>query len=189
MSLIGYARVSTTDQSLAIQRADLKKAGCASIFAEQRTGTSMDRPVLLECLASLIPGNILVVTRIDRLARSTKDLLAIIGDLEDRGVKFRAIHQPGIDTASIYGKFMLQIMAAVAELEANMTAERRREGIARAMKEGKYKGRPRPTYAGRAQELYRAGTDIVAIRETLRTEGVEVSIRSIYRYVEDLRYE
>lgn len=179
--LTGYARVSTEDQSLAIQHEALKAAGCARIFSERLSGKSLERPALVECLASLASGDTLLVTRIDRLARNTRDLLNILADLEARRVSFRALHQPGMDTTSIYSRLVLQIMAAVAEFEVSMTAERRREGIAKAQRDGKYV-RPKHLAAmKRARELRTQGLTVSRVAATLTDEGMPNTIRSVYR--------
>jgi DNA invertase Pin-like site-specific DNA recombinase len=139
--LIGYARVSTTDQELSGQVDSLEKAGCERIFLEKLTGKTVHgRTELHACLAALGKGDVLVVTKLDRIARSVRDLASIIGDLVDRGVGFRCLHQGGVDVDSLTGRLMLHILGAVAEFEVGLIAERRAEGIARAKLAGKYKG-------------------------------------------------
>lgn len=181
MTLIAYARASAEDQSLAIQLADLAAASCARIFSEKLSGKTLDRPALVECLASLVPGDVLLVTRIDRLARNTRDLLNIIHELDAKEVGFRALHQPGMDTTTIYGKLVLQIMAAVAEFECSMTSERQREGIEKARRDGKYV-RPEHQAAMKvARELRAKNLNVTEICRQMNAMGLTTTRRSIYR--------
>jgi DNA invertase Pin-like site-specific DNA recombinase len=139
--LVGYARVSTFDQSLETQVDALKQAGCQRIYAEKYTGgAATGREELTACLKSLSGGEVLVVTKIDRLARSMADLTGIIADLVDRGIGFRCLHQGAVDTTTLTGRLTLNILGAFAEFELQIIAERRAEGIARAKAAGKYKG-------------------------------------------------
>ena len=146
MSLYGYARVSTIEQDLAIQRAALKAAGCDVIRAEKASGARRDgRTELKSLLDFLRPGDALVVTRIDRLARSMKDLQDIVHELKEKGVALRATEQP-IDTGTAAGKAFLDMLGVFAEFETNLRRERQMEGIAAAKARGVYKGRkPRST--------------------------------------------
>lgn len=140
MALIGYARVSTEDQGLEVQLAALKGAGCERIFAEKLSGKSRTgRSELEACLKALAPGDVLVVTKLDRLARSLIDLVTILNGLVERGVGFRCLTQ-AIDLTTSMGKFIMQVMGAVAEFERDLIVERTREGVARAKAAGKYKG-------------------------------------------------
>lgn len=144
MTLIGYARVSTTDQDLTVQIDALKAAGCEIIRSEKVSGTSLtDRRELKRVIEFLRTGDTLVVTRTDRLARSVADLSDIVRELQRRGANLRATEQP-IDTGSAAGKAFLGMLSVFAELETNIRRERQLEGIARAKAEGVYKGR-RPT--------------------------------------------
>ena len=139
----GYARVSTTDQDLTVQTAALKAAGCSVIRAEKVTGTSTEgREELHTLLSFLRPGDTLVVTRIDRLARSAVDLHNIVADLNKRGVHLKATEQAAIDTASAEGKALLGMLAVFAEFETNLRRDRQMEGIAKAKAAGVYEGRP-----------------------------------------------
>src|SRR5712671_6375218 len=140
-TIIGYARVSTTDQDVSIQEAALRAAGCTIIRAEKVSGTSTDgREELQTVLQFLREGDTLVVTRIDRLARSIRDLQNIVHDLKGRGVTLKATEQP-IDTSTAAGKAFLDMLGVFAEFETNIRKERQREGIDKARQEGKYKGR------------------------------------------------
>lgn len=141
----GYARVSTEDQSLEIQVEDLRRNGCADIRQEKISGSNAEnRPEFVKLLADLKPGDELWVVRIDRFARSVRDLANIVADFQSRGIFLKATQQP-IDTTSASGRCFLQMLAVFAEFERSITAERRAAGIAKAKTEGKYIrcGRPK----------------------------------------------
>ncbi len=141
MTVIGYARVSTTDQDLAIQEAALKAAGCEVIRAEKRSGKSTEgRTELQTVLEFLRKGDLLMVTRIDRLARSIGDLQDIVRALKAKGTALKATEQP-IDTSTAAGKAFLDMLGVFAEFETNLRRERQLEGIAKAKAAGVYKGR------------------------------------------------
>jgi DNA invertase Pin-like site-specific DNA recombinase len=143
--IIGYGRTSTFDQAagLAAQERDLKAAGATKLFTEQVSSVAK-RDRLAECLAFLRDGDVLMVTKPDRLARSTAELLAIEADLSKRGVGLVVLSMGGerLDTRNATSKLMLTILAGVATWEREIMLERQREGIAKAKAEGKYKGRP-----------------------------------------------
>ena len=140
--LFGYARVSTEDQETAIQEAALRAAGCLTVFAEQRSGTTTaGRTELRRVLDIVRKGDVLVVTRIDRLARSIADLSAIVAELEGKGAHLKATEQP-IDTTTPAGRAFLQMLGVFAEFETAIRRERQMEGIAKAKAAGVYKGRP-----------------------------------------------
>lgn len=160
MSLVGYARVSSVGQSLDVQTEQLAAAGCEKIFAEKRSGASTDdRPELKRAIEYVREGDVLLVTRIDRLARSVPDLATIIENLKAKGVGFRALQQGEFDTTTATGRLFLIILGAIAEFETTLRRERQAEGIAKAKAKGTYKGRP-PT------------VDKEAIR-ALKAEGVK----------------
>ncbi|MBP1807456.1 recombinase family protein [Rubellimicrobium aerolatum] len=141
MTLYGYARVSTTDQDLSLQEMALRQAGCQVIRAEKRTGTSREGRTELELLLQFLrPGDTLVVTRIDRLARSLKDLQDLVHELRAKGVSLRATEQP-VDTSTAAGKAFLDMLGVFAEFETNLRRERQMEGIAAAKARGVYTGR------------------------------------------------
>ena len=136
MTVIGYARVSTTDQDLSIQEAALKAAGCEVIRSEKRTGTTTQgREELRTVLDFLRKGDVLTVTRIDRLARSIADLQDIVRTIKSRGAALKATEQP-IDTSTAAGKCFLDMLGVFAEFETNLRRERQLEGIARAKAKG-----------------------------------------------------
>jgi DNA invertase Pin-like site-specific DNA recombinase len=141
MALYGYARVSTSDQDYTLQEQALRAAGCEVIRAEKVTGTSMAGRTELQVLLDFLRrGDTLVVTRIDRLARSIKDLQDIVYTLKEQGVTLKATEQP-IDTRSAAGKAFLDMLGVFAEFETNLRRERQLEGIAAAKVRGVYRGR------------------------------------------------
>jgi DNA invertase Pin-like site-specific DNA recombinase len=141
MPLIGYARVSTEDQTPLPQSEALKSAGCVEIFQEQASGGNRARPVLARVLERVAKGDTLVIVRIDRLARSLSHLLEVIERLEAKGAFFRSIEDP-IDTASPQGKFTLQVLGAAAEFERALIRERTKAGLASARSQGRIGGNP-----------------------------------------------
>ena len=145
MATVGYARVSSAGQCLELQEQQLREAGCERIFAEKRSGTTTDgREELASVLSWVRDGDVLIVTRLDRLARSMGDLRTIIDKLNAKKVGFRALQQGAIDTTSSSGRLMLNMLAAFAEFETDLRKERQREGIDKAKAAGIYRGR-RPT--------------------------------------------
>lgn len=158
MAIYGYARVSGTDQNLAGQEAALRAAGCEVIRSEKKSGTTREgRGELRTLLDFLRAGDTLMVTRIDRLARSIGDLQSIVQELKGKGVALKAAEQP-IDTRSAAGKAFLDMLGVFAEFETNLRRERQMEGIAAAKSRGVYKGR-------------RPKLDIAEIQR-LRAEGI-----------------
>jgi DNA invertase Pin-like site-specific DNA recombinase len=174
----GYARVSTVDQNLSIQLDALTAAGCTVVRSEKVTGTSTNgREELATLLQFLREGDTLVVTRIDRLARSLRDLQNIVHDLRKRGVTLKATEQP-IDTSTAAGKCFLDMLGVFAEFETNLRRERQIEGIARAKINGIYagKGRPASIDAVRIREMKSQGFGPTAIDKTLG-----IGRESVYR--------
>ncbi len=142
MALIGYARVSTDDQTTAAQIDALRAAGCATIFEEKASGASRARPELARTLASLTRGDTLVIWKLDRLGRSLSHLLEVIEDLRGRGCHFRCLTSP-IDTASPHGTLVLQMLGAVAEYERSLIRERTKAGLKAAKARGRVGGNPK----------------------------------------------
>lgn len=137
--LIGYARVSTDDQSLEVQETALAKAGCERVFGERKSGSTVkEREALALALSFVREGDVLVVTRLDRLARSIVDLRNMLDDLKARGVGFRCLEQGVIDTTTSHGQLMATILGAFAEFELAIIKERQKEGIAKAKAKGVY---------------------------------------------------
>lgn len=157
--LIGYARTSTTDQKagLEAQQRDLLQAGCVKLFCEEVSAVGTTRPELERALDYSREGDTIIVTKPDRLARSTTDLLGIAKRLEARGVTLRILSM-NIDTATPTGKLMLTLLGGIAEFERDLMLERQREGIAKAKAEGKYRGRA-PTAREKAGDVVRLKGD------------------------------
>ncbi len=142
MNFIGYARVSTSGQTLDAQLEQLGGAGCDQGFKETVSGARSDRPELKKALDSLSDGDVLIVTRLDRLARSTRDLLDIVHTIETKGAKLKALADSWADTTSPTGKLILTVLGGLAEFERSLIAERTTEGRERAKRAGKRMGRP-----------------------------------------------
>jgi DNA invertase Pin-like site-specific DNA recombinase len=140
--LIGYARVSTYGQTLDAQLAQLKAAGCTRIFREKVSGARADRQELLKMLKHLAAGKVVVVTRIDRLARSTFDLFAIVKQIADAGARFRSLAEPWADTGTSTGRLMLAVLGGLADVERDLIRTRTAEGRSRAKANGQHMGRP-----------------------------------------------
>ena len=163
----GYARVSTTDQDLTIQIDALKNAGCETIRKEKVSGTSIQgRDELNTLLEFLREGDELVVTRIDRLARSIRDLQNIVYDLDKKGVVLSATEQP-IQTNTSAGKCFLDMLGVFGEFETNLRKERQMEGIAKAKEKGVYKGRKPTVDNDKIRELAKQGLQKTAIAKEL----------------------
>lgn len=142
MAMIGYARVSTSEQNTDSQCAELTKAGCGTIFIDEETGTKFTGTELEKALIYLREGDVLVVTDIDRLRRNTFGFLRFIDQLEKRGVKFKSLYQNTIDTTTPNGKFMSIMYAAFAELEASLISQKTKRGLREARARGRFGGRP-----------------------------------------------
>jgi DNA invertase Pin-like site-specific DNA recombinase len=167
MTAIGYARVSTTDQDLTVQIEALKAAGCDVIRKEKASGTTTKgRTELATILDFIREGDTLVVTRIDRLARSIADLQDIVRSLKGRGAALRATEQP-INTATAAGKCFLDMLGVFAEFETNLRRERQLEGIAKAKAAGVYKGRKPTISRDEVKKLRDAGLGATEIAKRL----------------------
>lgn len=176
MTTIGYARVSIADQNLEIQIAALKAAGCDVIRSEKRSGTSTkSRTELQTVLDFLRKGDCLVVTRIDRLARSIGDLQDIVRAVKAKGASLKATEQP-IDTTSAAGKAFLDMLGVFAEFETNLRKERQAEGIAKAKAAGVYKGRPPSINITKVRDLNKKGLGASEIAKALK-----IGRASVYR--------
>lgn len=158
--LVGYARVSSVGQSLEVQLDQLRDAECEKVFSEKRSGTSTaNRQALAEALDFVREGDTLVVTRLDRLARSNADLYSIVDRLNTKGVTFRCLQQGAVDTSSSMGKLVLGILGVVAEFETDLRRERQRDGIEKTKAEHpeRYRGRPVARDEEAIRELRRKG--------------------------------
>lgn len=172
----GYARVSTVDQDLTIQREALKEAGCSIVREEKRTGATTDgRTELATLMEFMRKGDTLMVTRVDRLARSIGDLQDIVRALKAKGVSLKATEQP-IDTSTAAGKAFLDMLGVFAEFETNLRRERQLEGIASAKARGVYKGRKASIDAEKVHDLHAQG---MGGSEIARTLGIGRA--SVYR--------
>jgi|SRR6056297_872165 len=180
MMLVGYARTSTLDQTagLEAQERDLLAVGCERIFREQISSVDVpERTQLAEAIGFIRAGDVLVVTKLDRLARSVRHLVDVLADITAKGASLRIIGL-GIDTATPTGRLMLNMLGSIAEFERDIMLERQREGIAKAKAAGKYKGR-KPTAQAKAaevMELHKAG---VGASEIARQLGIGRA--SVYR--------
>jgi len=167
MARIGYARVSTDDQNNAVQVAALKAAGCDPIREEKASGTTTrGRSELATILDFIRTGDVLVVTRVDRLARSIGDLQAIVRAIKEKGATLQATEQP-IDTGTAAGKAFFDMLGVFAEFETNLRRERQMEGIAKAKAEGVYKGRKSTIDADEVKRLKAEGVGPSAIARLL----------------------
>src|SRR5258708_3294049 len=136
MPVYGYARVSTDGQSLAAQQAELKSASCEKIFQEKVSGARSDRKQLARLMALLAKGDVLVVTRLDRLARSTRDLLNLLGTIAEKGAGFKSLRGTWADTTTAHGRLMLTVLGGLAEFERELIRTRTGEGRERAKERG-----------------------------------------------------
>jgi DNA invertase Pin-like site-specific DNA recombinase len=156
MALLGYARVSTDGQSLTAQIAELKAAGCTEIFQEKISGAKSDRKQLSRLISRLGPDDVLVVTRLDRLARSTRDLLNLLGAVADKQAGFKSLRDTWADTTTPHGRLMLTVLGGLAEFERELIRTRTGEGRQRAKARGVVMGRrPKLTVHQRREAIAR----------------------------------
>lgn len=181
MAIIGYGRVSSTGQSLDIQEEKLRAAGATELFMEKRSGTTKQgREQLEAALRFARKGDVLMVTKLDRLARSMTDMMNIVADLDKREVGFKVLDNSAIDTTTASGRMLLGIMASFAEFETALRKERQSDGIAKAKTKGVYKGRPAKLPKDRVKELHDQGLGPSAIAKELT-----ISRASVYRLLKD----
>jgi len=181
--LVGYARVSSVGQSLEVQQQQLQAAGCEKLFEEKRSGrTATDRLQLQAALEFVREGDTLVVTRLDRLARSITDLRQVVDGLAAKSVGFRCLQQGALDTTRSDGKLLLNILGSFAEFEADIRRERQMEGIAKAKAAGVYRGRKPSINAAAIRQALSSGESATSLAKRL---GVARS--SIYRLAGDAR--
>lgn len=181
MAVIGYGRTSTNDQNIEPQIEALKTAGCERIFQEQISGIDASRPELLSMLDYAREGDVITCTKLDRIGRSTADILKLLKKLKAKGVEFRCLNI-NLDTATPTGKLMITMLAAVATFEREIMLERQLAGIAAAKVAGKYKGRKATARAHAAQvkELIGQGKTKQAVANELA-----IGVASVYRIVRD----
>ena len=177
MTTVGYARVSSLGQDLAVQLEKLK--GCDKIFKEKRSGIDAGRPELKACLEYLREGDTFVVTKLDRLARSTADLYRIVCQLAERGISFKVVDDPSIDTTSRTGKLIMGILALIAEFENDIRRERQQDGINKAKADGVRFG-PKPLLTAEVvKKIKEFRKDGLTVPEIIRR--IKLSKASIYR--------
>jgi len=177
--LIGYARVSTDDQNLELQRATLTEAGCTRIYEEKLSGANRNRPELARLLDHLRGGDVVVVYRLDRLARSTRDLLDIAEQLQEAEAGLRSLSEPWADTTSPAGRMVLTVFAGIAEFERALIHERTGAGRATARARGVRFGRPPKLTAEQVVVARRLIDEGTAVRETARILNVHTA--TLYR--------
>ena len=177
MAIVGYARVSTTDQSLDIQIEQLKASGCEKIFSEKASGSKSDREQLNTLLEYVREGDTVICTKMDRIARSTKHLLDIVDRLKQQNIAFKVLNI-NLDTNAPTGKLMLTMLGAIGEFERELMLERQREGIEKAKSSGKYKGR-KPTAREKSKEIFALLER--GKRKTDIAEELGIGLSSIYR--------
>jgi DNA invertase Pin-like site-specific DNA recombinase len=176
---IGYARVSTEDQNLELQRNDLRQANCREIYEEKASGRNSERPELQACLKALRPGDTLVVWKLDRLGRSLPNLVSTVNDLAERGVAFESLTE-NIETGSPTGKLVFHIFAALADFERDLIRERTMAGLAAARRNGRIGGRPRKLQAKDVEWLRNAG-DRISLRKAAAV--LKVSKSTVHTYL------
>jgi len=177
MTTVGYARVSSTGQDLTLQLEKL--AGCDKVFKEKRSGIDAGRPALKACMEYLREGDSLLVTKLDRLARSTPDLYRIVSELAEKGVSFKVIDDPSIDTTSRTGKLIMGILALIAEFENDIRRERQQDGINKAKAQGVRFG-PKPILTAEVvQKVKELRAEGLTVPEIMRR--TKLSKASIYR--------
>jgi DNA invertase Pin-like site-specific DNA recombinase len=169
---LGYARVSTYGQTLDAQLEQLRAAGCSRIFREKVTGAKADRRQLLRMLADLTPSDVVTVTRIDRLARSTFDLFAIVKRIVDAGGQFRSLAEPWADTGTSTGRLMIAVLGGLADVERDLIRARTAEGRTRAKARGQHMGRPPKLTPQQQAEARRRRAEGATLKELAKSYKV-----------------
>jgi DNA invertase Pin-like site-specific DNA recombinase len=178
--LIGYARVSTQDQNLELQTEALAKAGCKKIFDDKISGSHAERPGLAKVQEALRDGDTLVVWKLDRLGRSVKHLVDLVGELHKRGVQFKSLTD-AIDTGTASGRFFFHVMASLAEMERELTIERTQAGLRVARQLGRIGGRKRQMTESKIKSAKKLLATGVPPRDVAANLGV--SIPTLYRWI------
>ena len=179
--LIGYARVSTYGQTLDTQLEQLQTVGCAKIFREKATGARVDRSELLKMLKQLAAGDVVMVTRIDRLARSTFDLFAIVKQIADAGALFRSLAEPWADTGTSTGRLMLAVLGGLADVERDLIRTRTAEGRSRAKARGQHMGRPPALTPQQQDEARQRRAEGATLKELAQSYNVGIATISRLR--------
>lgn len=178
MAIIGYARVSTVGQSLDVQLSKLEAYGCDPVFSDKHTGTTADRPSLKECRTYIRKGDSLVITKMDRLARSTYHLTQIAEELKQKGADLVVLDQ-NIDTSTPTGKLLFNMLASIAEFETEIRRERQLEGIEKAKEKGVQFGRKAKLSEDEVQDMRQKRSDGVLVKDLMKDYGL--SKASVYR--------
>ena len=178
--LIGYARVSTQDQNLELQIDALTKAGCKKIFDDKISGSRAERPGLTKALDMLREDDTLVVWKLDRLGRSVKNLVNLVGELHKQGVQFKSLTD-AIDTGTPSGRFFFHVMASLAEMERELTVERTRAGLEVARQLGRKGGRKRQMTDSKIESAKKLLANGVPPRDVAKNLGV--SVPTLYRWI------
>lgn len=177
---VGYARVSTKDQNLDLQREALEQGGCKKIYEDKISGTKASRQGLDLALEVLREGDSLVVWKLDRLGRNVKDLVTLVGELEKRGIHFKSLTD-NIDTSSTAGRFFFHVMASLAQMERELLVERTQAGLQAARKRGRVGGRKRTMTDSKLESAKRLLTDGVPPKDVAADLGV--SVPTLYRWL------
>ena len=178
--LIGYARVSTQDQNLDLQIEALTKAGCKMVFDDKISGSRAERPGLAKAMEILRDGDTLVVWKLDRLGRSVKNLVDLVGELHKQGVQFKSLTD-AIDTGTPSGRFFFHVMASLAEMERELTIERTRAGLEVARQLGRKGGRKRQMTDSKIESAKKLLANGVPHRDVAKNLGV--SVPTLYRWI------
>lgn len=178
----GYARVSTKDQNLELQIDALKKSGCAEVYSEKVSGKKVNRPQLESLLTKLREGDTLVVYSLDRLGRTSKQLINLLSDFKEKGIQFKSLQEGMFDTSSAMGEAIFQIIAILKAMEVQVLSERTKAGLDAARARGRKGGRPKGTYdkvkAAAAADLYKRELSVSEITDTLK-----ISRSTLYDYL------
>ena len=178
--LIGYARVSTQDQNLDLQTEALTKVGCKKIYNDKISGSRCERPGLTKALEMLREGDTLVVWKLDRLGRSVKNLVDLVGELHQQGIQFKSLTD-AIDTGTPSGRFFFHVMASLAEMERELTVERTRAGLEVARQLGRKGGRRRQMTESKIESAKKLLANGVPPRDVATNLGV--SVPTLYRWI------
>lgn len=176
--IIGYARVSTDGQTLTAQQTALSDAGCEKVYSEKKSGAKTDRGQLAKAIAALADGDCLIVTKLDRLARSTRDLLNTLAEIAKKGASFKSLGDQWADTTTAHGRLMLTVLGGLAEFERHLILARTSEGRERAQQRGvKFGRRPKLTVHQQQEALARraAGEALVEIARTYNVSHSTIS--------------
>ena len=178
--LIGYARVSTQDQNLDLQTEALTKAGCKRIFNDKISGSRAERPGLTKALEMLREGDTLIVWKLDRLGRSVKNLVDLVGELHKQGIQFKSLTD-AIDTGTPSGRFFFHVMASLAEMERELTLERTRAGLEVARQLGRKGGRKRQMTDSKIESAKKLLASGIPPRDVATNLGI--SVPTLYRWI------